>query len=267
MLLPHFTTGSRSTVANMQTGIRTVGRLPRVLPLPPLWRESRAPLEYAALVRDPVWRGEDVPRGDGRPTLLICGFLAGDPSLTTMARWLSRMGHRPTRAGLRWNVGCTGEPVDRLERRAEELAEGAGRRIALVGQSRGGTCARALAVRRPDLVDRVVTLGSPLRDPLDVHPGVWAQVQVLGALGSLGVPGLLRNSCRAGACCDDVTAELRGPLPASVALTTVYSRSDGIVRWRACVEDGADNVEISASHIGMAVSAQAFRAVGRALAA
>ena len=241
--------------------------MPKVLPLPPLWRESRVPLEYAALLRDPVWRGEGVPRGDGRPALLVCGFLAGDPSLTTMAAWLKRLGHRPVRAGLRWNVGCTGETVDRLERRAEELAEAAGRRIALVGQSRGGTCARSLAVRRPDLVERVVTLGSPLRDPLDIHPTVWAQVHVLGALGSLGVPGLLRRSCRAGGCCTQVTDELRAPLPERVALTSVYSRSDGVVRWRACLDDAADNVEIAASHIGMAVSAQAYRVIGQALAA
>ena len=241
--------------------------MPKVLPLPPLWRESRVPLEYAALLRDPVWRGEGIPRGDGRPALLVCGFLAGDPSLTTMAAWLKRLGHRPVRAGLRWNVGCTGETVDRLERRAEELAESAGRRIALVGQSRGGTCARSLAVRRPDLIERVVTLGSPMRDPLDVHPTVWAQVHVLGALGSLGVPGLLRHSCRAGGCCTQVTHELEAPFPERVAFTSVYSRSDGVVRWRACLDDAADNVEIAASHIGMAVSAGTYRVIGQALAA
>src|SRR5689334_3042219 len=124
--------------------------VPTLWPLPPMYREARWPLEYAALLRDPVWRGEDVPRGDGRPVLLVCGFLAGDPSLATMASWLKRMGHRPSRAGLKWNVGCTGATVDRLEARVEALASASGRRVALVGQSRGGTCAKALAVRRPD---------------------------------------------------------------------------------------------------------------------
>ena len=55
---------------------------------------------------DPVWKGKGIPHGVGRPTLLVCGFLAGDPSMTTMARWLKRIGHRPVRAQLRWNVGC-----------------------------------------------------------------------------------------------------------------------------------------------------------------
>ncbi|HEX6601139.1 MAG TPA: hypothetical protein VF030_00720 [Solirubrobacterales bacterium] len=233
--------------------------------IPPIWREGRVPLEIAALRRDPVWRGEGVPRGDGRPVLLICGYLAGDPSLRTLASWLSRIGYRPARAGLRWNVGCAGETLDRLERRAEALATRAGSRIALVGQSRGGTCARALAVRRPDLIDTVVTLGSPLRGHLDVHPGVWLHVHLVGALGTLGVPGLLRSSCRDGDCCVQFDEELAAPFPRSVGLTSVYSRSDGIVRWRACLDPDADHVEIQSSHIGMAVSAPAYRAIGRAL--
>jgi pimeloyl-ACP methyl ester carboxylesterase len=237
-----------------------------VLPLPPMWRESRVPLEYAALVRDPVWRGAGVPHGDGQPVLLVCGFMAGDQSLSAMAGWLHRIGHRPQRAGLRWNVGCTGEAVDRLEARAEALVRLAGRPIAVVGQSRGGSFAKALAVRRPELIDRVVTLGTPLRDPLDVHPGVWAQIHLLGALGTLGVPGLLRASCRNGSCCARTGEELRAPLPDGVAFTSVYSRDDGIVRWRACRQDGAHHVEITASHIGMAVSAPAYRAIAAALA-
>ena len=241
-------------------------KAPGQAPIPPLWREGRVPLELAALRRDPVWRGQDVPRGDGRPVLLICGFLAGDPSLRTLASWLSRMGYRPRRAGLRWNVGCAGETVDRLERRAEALAAEAGTRIALVGQSRGGTCARALAVRRPDLIDSVVTLGSPLRGQLDVHPGVWLHVHILGALGTLGVPGLLSSSCRDGDCCVQFGEELEAPFPDSVRLTSVYSPSDGIVRWRSCLDPDAENVEIDSSHIGMAVSAPAYRVIGRALA-
>lgn len=240
--------------------------VPALRPLPPIWRESRVPLEYARLVRDPVWSGEGVPTGDGRPTLLICGFLAGDPSLTTMARWLKRIGHKPVRADLRWNVGCHGETVDRLEERAEEMAEAAGRRIAVVGQSRGGTCARGLAVRRPDLIEQVVTLGSPLRNQFDVHPGVLFQVGLIGTLGTLGVPGLFSRSCTAGDCCTDANEEMLAPLPPEVAMTSIYSRSDGIVRWRSCLDEYAEHVEVPASHIGMAVSAPAYREVARALA-
>jgi hypothetical protein len=46
----------------------------------------------------------------------------------------------------------------------------------------------------------------------------------------------------------------------------VYSKSDGVVDWRACLDPCADeHVEIRSSHIGMAVSPAAWRAVAAAL--
>jgi triacylglycerol lipase len=53
---------------------------------PSLWREARLGLEAAALLRDPVFRGDGVGDGRGHPVLLIPGFLAGDGSLAVMAR-------------------------------------------------------------------------------------------------------------------------------------------------------------------------------------
>jgi len=234
----------------------------------PIWGESRVAFEHAALQRDGVLRGEGVERGDGAPVLLVPGFLAGDPSLTTMARWLRRIGYRPCRAQMRVNVDCTARGVERLEVELEQHAERHGRQVAIVGQSRGGVMARLLATRRPDLVDRIVTLGSPLTDQLALHPLVRVQVAAVGLLGTLGVPGLFGYGCRAGDCCADVRAELEDPaFPAGVGFTSVYSRSDGIVDWRACLHPAARHVEVSASHIGMAVHPQVFRAVAEALAA
>jgi hypothetical protein len=50
-----------------------------------------------------------------------------------------------------------------------------------------------------------------------------------------------------------------------VRYVAIYSRSDGIVHWRACLDPDAQHVEIEASHIGMAVNLQAYRAVAAAL--
>jgi hypothetical protein len=55
-------------------------------------------------------------------------------------------------------------------------------------------------------------------------------------------------------------------MPAGVGLVAVYSKSDGIVDWRACLDPGADEqVEIATSHVGMAVSPEAWKAVASAL--
>jgi pimeloyl-ACP methyl ester carboxylesterase len=232
---------------------------------PPFWRESRVGLETAALLRSPVFRGEGVRDGRGRPVLLIPGFLAGDDSLVLMTRWLRRAGYHTRRAGMRANIGCSGEAVERLEDRLEELVARQGRRAAIVGQSRGGTLARVLAKRRPDLVSGIVTLGTPHEQPFAIHPLVRLQLLTIGALGTLGVPGLFSRSCLSGDCCEEFWEQVATPLPRRVGFVSVYSRSDGVVDWRACVAEGAQQVEISSSHIGMAVNPAAYRAVAHAL--
>jgi triacylglycerol lipase len=236
--------------------------------VPPLWRESRLGFEAARLLRSEVWRGEGVEPGDGRGVLLVPGFLAGDGSLATMARWLRANGYWTTRTGIRANVGCSETACERIEERLEALADRTGGPVAIIGQSRGGVLARVVATRRPDLVSGIVTLGAPTVGMLRVHPLVLLQVGVVGALGTGRVPGLFRMSCLRGGCCEAFRADLVDRFPASVRYVCVYSRSDGIVDWRACLDGAADeHVEIDASHCGMALSSGAYQAVASALAA
>jgi triacylglycerol lipase len=85
-------------------------------------------------------------------------------------------------------------------------------------------------------------------------------------LGSLGAPGLFKRSCLDGDCCASFWEDLAEPLPDGVQLVSVYSKSDGVVDWRSCLDPHATElVEIRASHCGMAVSRSAWRAVAEAL--
>jgi triacylglycerol lipase len=233
---------------------------------PPIWREARVGLEAAALMRDAVWRGRGVGDGGGMPVLLIPGFLAGDGSLGLMTQWLRRTGHHTRKAGMRANVGCSGAWAERLEDRLEELVEWQGRRAAIIGQSRGGSFAKVLARRRPDLVAGIVTLGSPQLQPLAVHPLVRLQVLAVGALGSLGAPGLFSRRCVDGDCCADFWDHSATPLRRGVGFVSIYSKSDGIVDWRSCLDPGAEHVEVHSSHVGMAVNPDCYRAIASALA-
>ena len=93
-------------------------------------------------------------------------------------------------------------------------------------------------------------------------------MEAVSRLGSLGAPGVFKRSCIDGECCASFWEALSGPLPEGVGFVAVYSRSDGVVDWRACLDPGADeHVEISSSHCGMAVSPAAWRAVAAALEA
>jgi pimeloyl-ACP methyl ester carboxylesterase len=240
-------------------------RVPSPLSLPPIWREGRLGVEAAGLLRDPVYRGVGVPDAQGQPVLLIPGFLAGDDSLGIMTRWLRKTGHHTRKAGIRSNIDCSESAVTRLAERVEVLAKCHEQKVAIVGQSRGGNLARVIAVRRPDLVSGIIALGSPQLNPLAVHPLVAVPVLAVGALGTLGAPGLFRHSCRNGHCCQRFWDDLQADFPKGVGYVSIYSRSDGIVDWQSCLDPAAEHVEIQASHCGMAVSAQAYRATAESL--
>jgi triacylglycerol lipase len=232
-----------------------------------MWRETRLPLELARLVRSPIYRGERVPDAAGQPVLLIPGFLAGDDTLAFMTRWLRRTGHWTRKAGFRSNIDCSALTVERLEERIETMAETQGQKVAIIGQSRGGAIGKVLAVRRPDLVSGVVTLGSPLVDPLGVHPIVQMQVYAVGTLGTLGMRGFFKHSCKWGDCCKDFWEDLKAPVAPGVGFLSVYSRTDGVVKWKSCLDPSATHLEVHTSHMGMAVHRETFQAVAGALAA
>jgi triacylglycerol lipase len=251
-----------------------VGALPFARPemmravelLPPMWLEARFPAELLALQRDPVARGEGVAHGHDDPVMLVPGYLAGDASLATLTRWLRLIGYRTSKAGVLINIDCSTVAVERLEARLEALAERCGQRAAIVGQSRGGTLAVALARRRPELVSGVVALGSPLTDQLALHPLVELSVGLVGLLGTLGLPGLFSAECLHGRCCAELREEARLRFPPEVGFVSVYSRNDGIVRWRACLHPDAEHVEVDSSHCGMGVHPDVYRVLARSLA-
>jgi triacylglycerol lipase len=232
------------SLASPTLGVRCPPRPGRTRAWRPMLDERRGLVEARALLCHPVWRGAAVPRGDGLPVLLIPGTKearAGELSLTLLSRWLGRMGYVSYRSKVRLDTGDTGlgagldagpppRVVDRLERRLRLVAEVAERPVALVGHGAGGQLAKALAIRRPDLVAGVISLGSPHLSPPEPEP------------------------------------RPEPPFPPDVPFTSIYSRSDGVVDWRSCLDPAAERVEVQCSHVGMAVHPTVYRVVARRLA-
>ncbi len=206
------------------------------------------------------------PPGDGRPVMLIPGFLAGDPSVTRMALWLRGGGYTLARSGITWNTGCSDETVIALEDRLEVAFKKTGRRALVIGQSRGGSIGRVLAALRPDLIETLVTLGSPLLDPLDVHPHVIPSIAVVGALGSVGLPNMFSAGCLRGDCCTRSRDALTEPFPPDVEFLSLYSRTDEVVRWRSCLDPAARHIEVHTSHIGMGMAREVWTVLAHRLA-
>ena len=229
------------------------------------WADSRA--------RRTRSLADSVPRAD-QPVVLVPGFMAGDGSLSLLSRRLRQRATGPT---AHTSTPTSDAPVGAsalLEQRLEAVAQRRGSRVLVVGHSLGGMLARGLAVRRPDLVAGIVTLGSPMLAPAAHHASLTRSLDMLIRLGRAGVPGLMSEDCVAGSCARASFDEARSPLPDGVDFTAVYSRRDGIVDWRACIDPLAVPVEVTASHTGLAfdprvadvVVAALGRSVGRSRA-
>ncbi|GAA2896831.1 hypothetical protein GCM10010472_64100 [Pseudonocardia halophobica] len=198
-------------------------------------------------------------RGHG-PLVLVGGFGTTDAGLGPMRRWLGRLGYDVTPHTVGVGMGCGGRSVEALRRTLERADTGDG--VHVVAHSRGGQFARA-AIAADAPVRGLVTLGSGF-DLYRLGLPVLGLAAVLGAAGTLGVPGAATLGCLRGPCCADFRTALRGAV--GVPFTSVFTRRDRVVPWRSSRDPHATNVEIGGSHLGLLSDTDAKRAVAVALA-
>lgn len=237
-------------------------------------REGSAVVEVARLVRrsanDRLHR-KDTPYAarsalrSPDPVVLVPGFMAGDSSLLLMSRHLRKLGFRTYRSTMHANVGCTRDAADALERRIEAIAIKRDRKVTLVGHSLGGLLARGIAARRPDLVEAIVTMGSPLLAPGAVHSVLAFDLALVVALRRAGLGAMMGADCTTGDCAKLSWEQSQAPMNESVSFTSIYSRRDGVVDWRGCLDPAAETVEVRTSHLGMAVDPVVFDIVSATL--
>jgi triacylglycerol lipase len=227
--------------------------------------ELRWQLEAARLLADPVFYGRGVPGGDGRPVLLLPGFMAGDYTLLVLAGWLWRIGYRPSFAGFVANVDCSERALRRVAVRARALRDRHERHVAIIGHSRGAHFARALAVRHPELVSHAIALGGGLVAQQAVSAPTQLAVRAVRTVHRHTTDRRLRQGCLSDQCTCAFGSDYRAPLPDGVLLTSIYSRQDGVVRWQSCAAPDATCVEVTGSHVGLIYNRAVYRAIANAL--
>ena len=193
------------------------------------------------------------PKGDGHPVLTLPGFLASDLSMTPMRRYLRELGYDAYAWRMGRNIGGVSRMRSALRDRLGEIHASTGRKVSIVGWSLGGVYARDLALQAPDQVRDVVTLGSPFANDVTATNATRLYQALTGE--TVSEDSELRKA-------------IAGDLP--VPATSIYSRTDGVVNWRTCLQrpsDTAENIEVRlASHVGLGVNAAALWAVADRLA-
>lgn len=193
------------------------------------------------------------PKGDGHPVLVLPGFVTGDHITRPLRMLIGDAGYAVHGWDGGLNRGMNDKTAAHLVARLKDVyARSGNRKVTLVGHSLGGIFARELAREYPDMVRGVVTLGSPFgMQSHDVPKWLGWLYDVINPEGKTAD---LAN--------EDLVA--RAVTPPPVPTTAIYSRKDGVVPWRSCINPKAlqaENVEVSASHVGMIYHPLAVTAV------
>lgn len=224
-------------------------------PAPPnpmnIFLEARVPFEFGALLLSAPGLLR-LPKGDGRPVLLLPGYMASPFSMWPLAQFLRRLNYTPLDWGLGRNRGKVDEDVARLCARLPALIRKHSP-VTLIGWSLGGVIARETARLNPDTVREVITMGTPVIG----GPKYTTVGEVFARQEGLDL--------------DDFEKEVheRNLLGLNQPLTCIYSRSDGVVSWEAARDiynEHARNIEVTSSHVGLGFNASVWRIVGNTLA-
>jgi pimeloyl-ACP methyl ester carboxylesterase len=212
--------------------------------------EGRAPWEAGATLAAMPWLRK-ASSGDGHSVIVYPGLVLTDTSTLPLRMFLRHMGFDAHGWELKRNFGPREGVLDESIERVLALRKESGRRVSLVGWSLGGVYAREIAKRLPKDVRCVVTLGSPFTGTPKAT-NAW-RIYEMASGHKLDEP--------------DVFKEVRTPPP--VPTTSIFSRTDGIVSWQCSYQEPAalaENIELTASHVGMGLNPAAWYAIADRLA-
>lgn len=210
---------------------------------PPSWglfcmEPLRAALEYTRMA---TMCGVGEHQGDGHPVIVFPGLASDKRATAPLVDFCQRLGYPARDWGRGLNTGPRGD-VDQwlgeLAQHVDELASGEGGAMTLIGWSLGGIYAREVAKLLPGRVRQVITIGTPFAGTETATRAGWLYRLVNGQPARIG-DGLARRLARS----------------PSVPTTSIYSRSDGVVAWQACLQPEGrqrENIEVEGSHCGMA---------------
>jgi pimeloyl-ACP methyl ester carboxylesterase len=184
--------------------------------------------------------------GQERVIMVVPGLLTSDFWTVILRKYLSKKGFQVYGWEMGTNLGRM-EKIPELISKIETIKARHNQKIILLGWSMGGLFSREVSHQRPDLISKVMTLGSPFGDVLAPNNAQW-------------VFELLNDDYEV-----DHTLVKRMSSPVSIPSVAFYSKKDGIVAWEACIDKIADdhhiNVEIKSSHFGMGANPSVLEAV------
>jgi pimeloyl-ACP methyl ester carboxylesterase len=172
----------------------------------------------------------------------------------------------PTSTCKSFNADCLDLLVDRLLNTIEKAHAETGGMVHLIGHSLGGVLALSAASLRPDCIASVITLGSPFRG-VRSHPVVLQMSKIVRDRIKSARRDRTKPACFTGYCDCDAVSVLQTPCPHPIPHTAVFTKTDGVVDWRVCInEDPQTNFEVKGTHVGMVFNPSVYELIATRLA-
>ena len=235
-----------------------------------MMREFEVWVDVGAFLTDPVFYGFRVAPGDGKLVVVIPGFMGNDLYLMPMLNWLGRMGYTPVRSTLSVSAGCMQRSCDQVKAEIDRHLRRERRPVALIGHSRGGAVAWALATQMPERVSHLVLLGAGI-------PGFQRSVEngtrkirfgemtrMLMRVNKLS-RRVLDPDCRFPSCECAFINYAECPLSPATALISIYGKNDLVIPEGAKMCDG-EIINVPTTHVGLAYHPEVYRILARFLA-
>ena len=232
----------------------------------PIWFESLVGVDWAMLHLSPIYFGFGAPSGDGSAVIVVPGFLGQDFYLYELYLWLSRIGYKPYFSSIGWNADCLNTLSEKLTETIKSAHKETGKKVHLIGHSLGGILSRSAAAQNSDLVESVITLGSPFRG-VRSHPKVIELSEKIRRRIFANSDKTEHPDCYTGYCdCPAVNA-LQNSLTKKIRQTAIFTKTDGIVDWHSCRLNNTENdFEVTGTHIGLVYNFQVYKLIGARLA-
>jgi predicted esterase YcpF (UPF0227 family) len=214
--------------------------------------EVRAPFEFASLVLN-VHALRKVPKGNGQAVMLVPGYLADDHSMRPLGAYLKYLGYDVYYTELGRNMGKVNTDMMRLGERVESVFQALNaEKVTLIGWSLGGVLTREVARLFPDVVQQVLTMGTPIVG----GPKFTSVGKRYAMLNNIDLEEF------------ELDVHQRNAIGLTQPVTSIYSKSDGVVGWQASVDiynQQAINIEVNSSHMGLGVNPKVWMIIAAIL--
>jgi pimeloyl-ACP methyl ester carboxylesterase len=182
--------------------------------------EVRAPFEFASVVLH-IRALSKAPIGDARAVMLVPGYLADDYSMRPLGTFLKYLGYDVYYTEMGRNMGKVNTDMLRLGDRVGAVSRGLnGEKITLIGWSLGGVLTREAARLFPSIIQEVLTLGTPIVG----GPKFTSVGKRYAKANNINLEKF------------ELDVHQRNSIGLTQPVTSIYSKSDGVVGWQASVD-------------------------------